>query len=132
MSYVVLARKWRPKRFAEMVGQEHVLRALTNPEQRQSASRVPVHRDPRRRQTTVAHPGEIVELRNQRGEFQALRRLRHFKEIDEGRFIDLIGWTAASLPRSNRGYARQRAVLYRGRYRRYLIDEVHMLSNHSF
>ena len=68
MSYQVLARKWRPKTFAELVGQEHVVTALTNAlDARPAAPRVPAHRHARRRQDhDRAHPRQEPQLRDRR------------------------------------------------------------------
>jgi DNA polymerase III gamma/tau subunit len=68
MSYVVLARKWRPKRFAEMVGQEHVLRALSNALDSGKVHHAFLF-------TGTRGVGEIAQLRNQWRELQSLRRL---------------------------------------------------------
>jgi DNA polymerase-3 subunit gamma/tau len=93
MSYLVLARKWRPRSFDELVGQDHVRRALTC------------------------------------GECSACR------DIDAGRFVDLLEVDAASRTKVDDTRELLDNVQYapaRGRYKVYLIDEVHMLSTHSF
>ncbi len=102
MSYIVLARKWRPKRFAEMVGQEHVLRALEQcARQRQGPSRLPVHRHSRCRQDDGrAHPCEVAQLRNRR-QLESLRYLRR-----------LSGDRRGTLRRSHRG---RRGIAHQGR-----------------
>ncbi len=81
MSYQVLARKWRPRSFETLVGQEHVVRALRHAlDEQAAASRVAVHRHARRRQDdAVAHPREVPELRRpgrrRRHHVDAVRRL---------------------------------------------------------
>jgi DNA polymerase-3 subunit gamma/tau len=136
MSYIVLARKWRPKRFAEMVGQEHVLRALTNSLDSGKIHHAFLFTGTRGvGKTTVARilakslNCERGVSANPCGECAACR------EIDEGRFVDLIEVDAASRTKVDDTRELLDNVQYaptRGRYKVYLIDEVHMLSNHSF
>src|SRR5882762_5925777 len=136
MSYIVLARKWRPKRFAEMVGQEHVLRALGNALDTGKVHHAFLFTGTRGvGKTTVARilakslNCETGVSSNPCGVCAACR------EIDEGRFIDLIEVDAASRTKVDDTRELLDNVQYaptRGRYKVYLIDEVHMLSNHSF
>jgi DNA polymerase-3 subunit gamma/tau len=136
MSYIVLARKWRPKRFAEMVGQEHVLRALSNALDSGKVHHAFLFTGTRGvGKTTVARilakslNCEKGVSSNPCGECSACR------EIDEGRFVDLIEVDAASRTKVDDTRELLDNVQYapsRGRYKVYLIDEVHMLSNHSF
>jgi DNA polymerase-3 subunit gamma/tau len=136
MSYIVLARKWRPKRFAEMVGQEHVLKALTNSLDSGKIHHAFLFTGTRGvGKTTVARilakslNCETGVGANPCGVCSACR------EIDEGRFIDLIEVDAASRTKVDDTRELLDNVQYaptRGRYKVYLIDEVHMLSNHSF
>jgi DNA polymerase-3 subunit gamma/tau len=136
MSYIVLARKWRPKRFAEMVGQEHVLRALSNALDTGKVHHAFLFTGTRGvGKTTVARilakslNCETGVSSNPCGVCAACR------EIDEGRFIDLIEVDAASSTKVDDTRELLDNVQYapsRGRYKVYLIDEVHMLSNHSF
>ena len=136
MSYVVLARKWRPKRFAEMVGQDHVLRALGNALDSGKAHHAFLFTGTRGvGKTTVARilakslNCEAGVSANPCGVCAACR------EIDEGRFVDLIEVDAASRTKVDDTRELLDNVQYaptRGRYKVYLIDEVHMLSNHSF
>src|SRR5277367_3268740 len=136
MSYVVLARKWRPKRFAEMVGQEHVLRALSNALDSGKVHHAFLFTGTRGvGKTTVARilakslNCETGVTANPCGICAACR------EIDEGRFVDLIEVDAASRTKVDDTREMLDNVQYapsRGRYKVYLIDEVHMLSNHSF
>jgi DNA polymerase-3 subunit gamma/tau len=136
MSYIALARKWRPKRFAEMVGQEHVLRALGNALDSGRVHHAFLFTGTRGvGKTTVARilakslNCETGVSANPCGVCAACR------EIDEGRFVDLIEVDAASRTKVDDTREMLDNVQYaptRGRYKVYLIDEVHMLSNHSF
>src|ERR1700678_3877294 len=136
MSYIALARKWRPKRFAEMVGQEHVLRALANSLGSGKIHHAFLFTGTRGvGKTTIARilakslNCETGVSSNPCGVCAACR------EIDEGRFVDLIEVDAASRTKVDDTRELLDNVQYaptRGRYKVYLIDEVHMLSNHSF
>jgi DNA polymerase-3 subunit gamma/tau len=136
MSYIVLARKWRPKRFSEMVGQEHVLRALSNALDSGKIHHAFLFSGTRGvGKTTVARilakslNCETGVSANPCGICTACR------EVDEGRFIDLIEVDAASRTKVDDTRELLDNVQYaptRGRYKVYLIDEVHMLSGHSF
>ncbi len=136
MSYIVLARKWRPKRFAEMVGQEHVVRALSNALDSGKVHHAFLFTGTRGvGKTTVARilakslNCEAGVSSNPCGACAACR------EIDEGRFVDLIEVDAASRTKVDDTRELLDNVQYaptRGRYKVYLVDEVHMLSNHSF
>ena len=136
MSYVVLARKWRPKKFSEMVGQEHVLRALANALDTGKVHHAFLFTGTRGvGKTTVARilakslNCEVGVGSNPCGVCAACR------EIDEGRFVDLIEVDAASRTKVDDTRDLLDRVQYaptRGRYKVYLIDEVHMLSTHSF
>ena len=136
MSYIVLARKWRPKRFQEMVGQEHVLKALTNSLDSGKIHHAFLFTGTRGvGKTTVARilakslNCETGVGANPCGVCSACR------EIDEGRFVDLIEVDAASRTKVDDTREFLDNVQYapsRGRYKVYLIDEVHMLSTHSF
>jgi DNA polymerase-3 subunit gamma/tau len=136
MSYVVLARKWRPKKFAEMVGQEHVLRALGHALDSGKVHHAFLFTGTRGvGKTTVARilakslNCEAGVSSNPCGICAACR------EIDEGRFVDLIEVDAASRTKVDDTREMLDNVQYaptRGRYKVYLIDEVHMLSSHSF
>jgi DNA polymerase-3 subunit gamma/tau len=136
MSYIVLARKWRPKKFAEMVGQEHVLRALGFALDSGKVHHAFLFTGTRGvGKTTIARilakslNCEVGVSSNPCGVCAACR------EIDEGRFVDLIEVDAASRTKVDDTREMLDNVQYaptRGRYKVYLIDEVHMLSNHSF
>jgi len=136
MSYLVLARKWRPKNFAETVGQEHVLKALTNALESERLHHAYLFAGTRGvGKTTIARilakalNCETGITAEPCGECSACR------EIDEGRFVDLIEVDAASKTKVDDTRDLLDNVQYapaRGRFKVYLIDEVHMLSKSSF
>ena len=136
MAYQVLARKWRPKTFADLVGQEHVVKALRNALEKGRLHHAYLLTGTRGvGKTTIArilakslncetpHEGEPC------GQCQSCR------DIDTGRFVDLLEIDAAS----NTGIDNIREVLENaqyaptaGKYKVYIIDEVHMLSKSAF
>jgi DNA polymerase III subunit gamma/tau len=137
MSYVVLARKWRPKRFAEMVGQEHVLRALSNALDSGKVHHAFLFTGTRGvGKTTVARIlAKSLNCETNGVSSDPCGVCAACREIDEGRFVDLIEVDAASRTKVDDTREMLDNVQYaptRGRYKVYLIDEVHMLSNHSF
>lgn len=136
MGYQVLARKWRPHRFEEMVGQEHVLKALMNALDKQRLHHAYLFTGTRGvGKTTIARilarslNCETGISANPCGKCSACQ------QISEGRFVDLIEVDAASRTRVDDTRELLDNVQYKptvGRYKVYLIDEVHMLSTHSF
>ena len=136
MSYQVLARKWRPKTFTEVVGQKHVTQALINALEQQRLHHAYLFTGTRGiGKTTLARilakclNCETGVTANPCGKCSACQ------EIDGGRFIDLIEVDAASRTKVEDTRELLDNVQYsptRGRYKIYLIDEVHMLSGHSF
>ncbi|KQQ63602.1 DNA polymerase III subunit gamma/tau [Pseudomonas sp. Leaf129] len=136
MSYQVLARKWRPRSFREMVGQTHVLKALINALDNQRLHHAYLFTGTRGvGKTTIARiiakcvNCETGITSTPCGECSVCR------EIDEGRFVDLIEIDAASRTKVEDTRELLDNVQYapsRGRFKVYLIDEVHMLSSHSF
>ncbi|HED33632.1 MAG TPA: DNA polymerase III subunit gamma/tau [Gammaproteobacteria bacterium] len=136
MSYQVLARKWRPGNFSEMVGQEHILRALINALDEQRLHHAYLFTGTRGvGKTTVARifakslNCETGVTSKPCGECSACM------EIAQGRFIDLIEVDAASRTKVEDTRELLDNVQYaptHGRFKVYLIDEVHMLSGHSF
>jgi DNA polymerase-3 subunit gamma/tau len=136
MSYQALARKWRPRRFSELVGQEHVVRALAHALDSGRLHHAFLFTGTRGvGKTTIARifakslNCEKGPTSNPCGECGACR------EIDAGRFVDLLEIDAAS----NTGIDNVRELIdnaqyapARGRYKVYLIDEVHMLSKSAF
>ncbi|ARJ40833.1 DNA polymerase III subunit gamma/tau [Pantoea alhagi] len=136
MSYQVLARKWRPQAFSDVVGQEHVLTALANG---LSLGRI--------------HHAYLFSGTRGVGKTTIARLLAkglncetgitatpcgvcdNCREIEQGRFVDLIEIDAASRTKVEDTRDLLDNVQYapaRGRFKVYLIDEVHMLSRHSF
>src|SRR6202020_2794871 len=136
MTYIVLARKWRPKRFADMVGQEHVLRALTNSLDSGKIHHAFLFTGTRGVGKTTIARILAKSLNCERGvSSNPCGVCSACREIDEGRFVDLIEVDAASRTKVDDTRELLDNVQYaptRGRYKVYLIDEVHMLSNHSF
>jgi DNA polymerase-3 subunit gamma/tau len=136
MSYTALARKWRPKRFEELTGQEHVLRALSNALATQRVHHAFLFTGTRGvGKTTIARI--LAKCLNcETGMTPAPCGIcATCREIDEGRFVDLIEVDAASRTKVDDTRELLDNVQYaptRGRYKVYLIDEVHMLSAHSF
>src|SRR5205807_9390597 len=136
MSYTALARTWRPKKFSELVGQEHVRRALVNALDSGRVHHAFLFTGTRGvGKTTIARilakalNCETGVSARPCGVCSACR------EIDEGRFIDLIEVDAASRTKVEDTRELLENVQYapsRGRFKVYLIDEVHMLSGHSF
>lgn len=136
MSYQVLARKWRPRGFAEMVGQEHVLRALSNALDSGRLHHAFLFTGTRGvGKTTIARILAKSVNCEQGVSATPCGECATCKEIDEGRFVDLIEVDAASRTKVEDTRELLDNVQYaptRGRYKVYLIDEVHMLSGHSF
>ena len=136
MSYQVLARKWRPHGFAEMVGQEHVLRALSNALDSGRLHHAFLFTGTRGVGKTTIARILAKSLNCEQGvSANPCGECSTCKEIDEGRFVDLIEVDAASRTKVEDTRELLDNVQYaptRGRYKVYLIDEVHMLSGHSF
>ena len=136
MSYQVLARKWRPRTFEDMVGQEHVLQALIHALESQRLHHAYLFTGTRGvGKTTIGRllarclNCETGVTPNPCGECSSCQ------EIQEGRFVDLIEIDAASRTGVDDMRELTDNVQYsptRGRYKVYLIDEVHMLTNQSF
>jgi DNA polymerase-3 subunit gamma/tau len=136
MSYQVLARKWRPKRFSELAGQEHVVRALTNAIERGRLHHAYLLAGTRGvGKTTIARI--LAKSLNCVNGVTAspCGVCPACVDIDAGRFVDLLELDAAS----NTGIDNMREILDNaryaptvGRYKVYLIDEVHMLSKAAF
>lgn len=136
MSYQVLARKWRPKNFAEVAGQEHVLRALVNALTQNRLHHAYLFAGTRGvGKTTIARI--LAKCLNCETGITATPcgKCDACLEIDGGRFIDLIEVDAASRTKVEDTRDLLDNVQYlpaKGRFKVYLIDEVHMLSGHSF
>lgn len=136
MSYQVLARKWRPRSFREMVGQTHVLKALINALDHQRLHHAYLFTGTRGvGKTTIARIMAKCLNCEQGVSSTPCGVCSVCTEIDEGRFIDLIEVDAASKTKVEDTREMLDNVQYmptRGRYKVYLIDEVHMLSTSSF
>ena len=136
MSYQVLARKWRPQTFADVVGQEHVLTALAN-----GLSLGRIHHAYLFSGTRGVGKTSIARLLAKGLNCEAgitatpCGVCDNCREIEQGRFVDLIEIDAASRTKVEDTRDLLDNVQYapaRGRFKVYLIDEVHMLSRHSF
>ncbi len=136
MGYQVLARKWRPSIFKEMVGQSHVLRALTNALDNGRLHHAYLFTGTRGVGKTTIARIFAKSLNCETGiSSTPCNRCGICKEINDGRFVDLIEVDAASRTKVEDTRELLDNVQYaatRGRYKVYLIDEVHMLSAHSF
>lgn len=136
MSYQVLARKWRPRTFSEMVGQEHVLRAIINALDSDRLHHAFLFAGTRGVGKTTIARILAKSLNCEQGVSSTpCGQCSACTEIDAGRFIDLIEVDAASRTKVEDTRELLDNVQYaptRGRYKIYLIDEVHMLSKSSF
>ncbi len=136
MSYQVLARKWRPKSFPAMVGQEHVLRALINALDNDRLHHAYLFTGTRGVGKTTVARIFAKSLNCEKGVTSSPCGVcSACTEIDQGRFVDLIEVDAASRTKVEDTRELLENVQYaptRGRFKVYLIDEVHMLSTHSF
>lgn len=136
MSYQVLARKWRPAQFSDVVGQAHVLTALENALEHNRLHHAYLFSGTRGvGKTTIARIFAKGLNCEQGVTAHPCGQCATCKEIDEGRFVDLLEIDAASRTKVEDTRELLDNVQYkpaRGRFKVYLIDEVHMLSRHSF
>lgn len=136
MSYQVLARKWRPRRFSEMVGQEHVLQALVNALDHDRLHHAYLFTGTRGVGKTTIARILAKSLNCEIGvSSEPCGSCSSCTEIAEGRSVDLMEIDAASRTKVEDTRELMENVQYaptRSRYKVYLIDEVHMLSNSSF
>lgn len=136
MSYQVLARKWRPRSFTEVVGQRHVVKALTNALDRERLHHAYLFTGTRGvGKTTIARVFARCLNCEQGVSSTPCGVCGACREIGEDRFIDLIEVDAASRTQVEDTRGLLDNVQYSptsGNYKVYLIDEVHMLSKHSF
>ncbi len=136
MSYQVLARKWRPRGFSELVGQEHVVRALTNALDNDRLHHAYLFTGTRGVGKTTLARIFAKSLNCEQGvSARPCGECSSCREIDEGRFADLLEVDAASRTKVDQTRDLLDNVPYapvRGRYKVYLIDEVHMFSASSF
>lgn len=136
MAYQVLARKWRPSNFTQLVGQEHVSQSLMHALQHDRLHHAYLFTGTRGvGKTTVARIlAKAINCENLK-DFNPCGECQVCRDFEQGRFMDLIEVDAASRTKvedtrdllDNAQYAPNQ-----GRYKVYLIDEVHMLSGHSF
>ncbi|WNV04586.1 DNA polymerase III subunit gamma/tau [Candidatus Methylospira mobilis] len=136
MVYQALARKWRPRNFDQIVGQEHVVKALTHALLTGRMHHAYLFTGTRGvGKTTLARIlAKAINCDNLHG-FNPCGECLICREVDEGRFVDLLEVDAASRTRVEDTRDLLDNVQYapnQGRYKVYLIDEVHMLSGHSF
>jgi DNA polymerase-3 subunit gamma/tau len=136
MSYQVLARKWRPKKFTELMGQEHVVTVLVNALEQQRLHHAYLFTGTRGVGKTTIARIFAKSLNCEQGITSSPCGVCDTcQDIDQGRFIDLLEIDAASKTKVDDTREILDNVQYaptRGRYKVYLIDEVHMLSRSSF
>lgn len=136
MTYQVLARKWRPRDFSQMVGQGHVLRALVNALDSQRLHHAYLFTGTRGVGKTSIARVLAKALNCETGiSSTPCGKCSACLEVDQGRYVDLIEVDAASRTKVDETRELLDNVQYapaRGRFKVYLIDEVHMFSNHSF
>jgi DNA polymerase-3 subunit gamma/tau len=136
MSYLVLARKWRPRNFDELVGQDHVRRALTNALDSGRIHHAFLFTGTRGVGKTTIARIFAKSLNCEKGvSSRPCGECGACRDIDAGRFVDLLEVDAASRTKVDDTRELLENVQYapaRGRCKVYLIDEVHMLSTHSF
>jgi len=136
MSYLVLARKWRPRRFSELVGQEHVVRALSNALESGKVHHAFLFTGTRGVGKTTIARIFAKSLNCEKGSSaEPCGECAACRDIDDGRYVDLLEIDAAS----HTGVDNVRDLIdnaqympSRGRTKVYLIDEVHMLSKPAF
>ena len=136
LSYQVLARKWRPRAFSEVVGQKHVLQALINALNNDRLHHAYLFSGTRGVGKTTLGRIFAKSLNCEQGvSAEPCGVCNSCREIDEGRFVDLLEVDAASRTKVDETRELLENVQYaptRGRFKVYLIDEVHMLTTHSF
>lgn len=136
MSYQVLARKWRPKNFSQVVGQQHVLTALSNALDQNKVHHAYLFSGTRGVGKTTIARIFAKSLNCINGvTSEPCGKCENCQSIDEGSFVDLLEIDAASRTKVDDTRELLDNVQYKpaiGKYKVYLIDEVHMLSKHSF
>ena len=136
MAYLALARKWRPKTFSEVVGQTHVVKALSNAIDSGRVHHAFLFTGTRGVGKTTLARIFAKSLNCEQGtSAEPCQECNTCQSIDEGRYVDLIEVDAASRTKVDDTRELLENVQYAptsGKYKVYLIDEVHMLSGHSF
>ncbi len=136
MSYQVLARKWRPQKFSELVGQQHVVDAITNALENNKLHHAYLFTGTRGvGKTTIARIFSKSLNCEQGQSANPCGKCDTCIDISDGRYVDLLEIDAASRTKVEDTRELLDNVQYRptrGKYKVYLIDEVHMLSKHSF
>ncbi|MFT5996802.1 MAG: DNA polymerase-3 subunit gamma/tau [Kangiellaceae bacterium] len=136
MSYQVLARKWRPQTFSELVGQQHVVDAITNALKNDKLHHAYLFTGTRGvGKTTIARIFSKSLNCEQGQSANPCQKCDTCLDISDGRYVDLLEIDAASRTKVEDTRELLDNVQYRptrGKYKVYLIDEVHMLSKHSF
>ena len=136
MSYIALARKWRPRTFSQLVGQDHINKALINSLNQQRLHHAYLFTGTRGVGKTSVARLLAKALNCEKGiSSEPCLQCDACVAIEQGRFIDLIEIDGASRTRVEDTREILENVQYaptNGRFKIYLIDEVHMLSQHSF
>jgi len=136
VSYQVLARKWRPKTFKDLIGQEHVVQALVNGLDQDRVHHAFLLTGTRGvGKTTIARILAKCLNCEQGVSSTPCGECGSCIDLDDGRFVDMLEIDAASKTKVDDTREMLESVQYtpsRGRYKVYIIDEVHMLSTHSF
>jgi DNA polymerase-3 subunit gamma/tau len=135
--YIVTARKWRPQRFADVVGQEHVSRTLRNAVESKRIHHAYIFNGPRGvgKTTTARILAKAVNCENPSADFEPCNVCSSCQDINTGRSMDVIEIDGASNNSVDDIRKLRENVKYppvKGAYKMYIIDEIHMLSTSAF